>query len=267
MKIPSAFLLAVLLATAPCNKAYAMQERGSFGGTVSDTLGNLLADVQVGLVGTAHYSVTDEKGVFSLRDVKAGNYILSMKRLGYDPLTMTFAIADDKGVAVDFELTKSVLRLAPLTIKAERMSSTLRRVGFANRLRSGGAPPSHFITRQEIDKNHYESLQRVVDKLGGRAKACDTPALFVDGLAYQTTTDFSPATSPRAITPSSQRGPSLPSPSYSGFSRPKPLENFSIRDIEGMEIYFLSEIPAEFKRGPDGSPNDKCVVVLWTRDR
>lgn len=269
-------LRVALLLTAFClgispRLAHADQQHSGVEGTVADSLGNLLSDVQVGLVGTPHFAITDEKGEFKLPQVKAGNYTLSMKRLGYAPISMAFAMLDDRGVTLDFEMTATAVRLAPLSIKAERLSSKLRRVGFADRMKTGGAPPSHFVTRQELEKNHYESLQRVVDKLGGRAKTCDNPTLFLDGLPYSTFLDIqqnpSQAATPRILSPGASQRMTSTTDNAGGFQRPKPLENFDVRAIDGMEIYFQSEVPAEYRRQVYGVRDSKCVIVLWTRDR
>jgi hypothetical protein len=267
MRLSNALRIAAFLLALPVSSVRAAQERGVIEGTVSDTLGNLLEDVQVGLVGTPHYAVTDEKGAFHLPKVKAGSYTLSMRRLGFDPLTMIFVVLDDNGISVDFELSPTAVRVAPVSIKTERVSLRLRLAGFETRMKTAGVPASHFITRQEIEKRHVQSLTNLIDRMGGRARACDYPNVFLDGSPYKTYTDFSmPAPSGRSAARNGQRN-SASQEEGTGFQKLKPLDAFQIRYIEGVEVYSnAAEIPVEFKGGPDGQMNGKCVVLLWTRD-
>ena len=245
----------------------APQPRSGLDGTVSDTLGNFLEDVQVGLVGTPNYTVTDARGAFHLPQVKPGSYTLSMRRLGYDPLTMTFVILEGTPMSVDFELTTLAVRIAPLNIKAERISPKLRAVGFESRLRSSGAPPSHFVTRAEIEKQHIQSITNIIDKMGGRARACNDPAVFMDGLPYQTFSDFGGATIGRSTGAVGATATPARSPVPTS-TKNSPLDQILIHNIEGLEIYTnSSETPAQFKEGPGNQQNNKCVVVVWTRQR
>lgn len=272
MRLSNTLLLLASLLTMPLASAAAMQQKSGLAGIVSDTLGNVLEDVQVGLVGTPYYSLTDEKGEFKLLGVVPGNYTLSMRRLGYSPFTMKFIIVEGSAMNVDFELTQSTVRLAPLNIKSERISPRLRRVGFENRLRTAGVAPSHFITRQELEKRNIQSLQQVIDRMGSRARTCSFPNVFLDGVSYNTLMETA-AMKPRPRSSSGALvGPSSMSnsnaASETGFQKNKPLETFLVRSIEGMEVYTsTAEAPAEFRVGPNGQMNDKCTVVLWTRDR
>jgi hypothetical protein len=289
MPFPSALLLAPFLLALPFASLYlrtplssaavtapldtsarGLQPRSGLAGTVTDTLGNVLEDVQVSLVGTPNYAVTDARGAFRLPLAKPGSYTLSMRRLGYDPLTMTFVILQGTPMSVDFELTSEGVRIAPLNIKSERVSPRLRQVGFESRLKSSGAPPSHFVTRAEIEKDHIQSLSYIIDKMGGRAKSCTDPAIFMDGLPYQTFADFGATTIGRSAGVFSTSGATSAAPRTSSPSSGKnsPLESILIRNIEGVEIYTnSSETPAQFKEGLGGQQNNKCVMVIWTRDR
>lgn len=269
MRLTNAFLLVAVLIGVPGRSALASQSQkvGNIDGTVSDTLGNLLADVQVGLVGTPHYAVTDDKGVFHLPKVPTGSYTIAMRRLGFSPITMAFAVTDTRNQVVDFELTQNAVRLAPLSIKAEHISAQLKRVGFESRLRTAGVAPSHFVTRQELEAKHVQLLSHVIDRLGSRAHACDNPNVFLDGIPFTTFAGVaSTAVQPNAPTLSGRAR--SPREDNSGFQNNKPLDFFQVRNIEGMEVYSsASEVPAEFKAGPGGNMNSKCVIVLWTRDR
>lgn len=276
MRLSNAFLLVGVLVASPASTTHAMQQSGILG-TVSDSLGNLLEDVQVGLVGTPHYAITDEKGWFKLANVKSGSYTLSMRRLGYQPITMPFAIMAGNAATVDFELLPSTVRLAPVNVKSEHLSAKLRRVGFENRLKTAGVPASHFITRQEIEKRHVTSITQLIDRMGSRARVCDFPSVFLDGAPYATLTDLPPATTaPRSgsagigLAGGSSSGIRAPTSADdgAGFRRISPLDMFQVRSIEGIEIYSsTAEIPAEFKGGPNNRLSAKCVVVIWTRDR
>ena len=266
MRPSCAILLASLLIASPLSSLHAQTKTG-FEGTVSDTLGNYLEDVQVGLVGTSHYTVTDGRGAFHLPDVKPGSYTLSMRRLGYDPLTMTFVILQSNAMSVDFELTESAVRIAPVNIKSERISAKLRRVGFESRMKTSGAPASHFLTRTEMEKTHVQSLTNVVDKMGGRARACEDPAVYMDGLPYQTFADFGGALTGRTtgVTGTPRSSTRNPAPAT---TKNTPLDAILLRSIEGVEIYTNpSETPAQYKQGLAGQQNNRCVVLLWTRER
>ncbi len=238
-------------------------QRGGIIGVVSDTLGVLIVNVQVILVDTRYATSTNDKGEFRLSKLKPGNYTLSMRRLGYAPFFVPIVVSDGDPTELAFELTPSEARLEPINVETERLSAKLRRVGFESRRRTSGVPASHFLTHLEIEQRNPVSLSQVVERMKGRSGSCTDPNVYMDGMPAFTNDN---STGPVRLIP---RSASTQSRTLQGnFSKNRTLDNIPFKEVDGLEVYAgLSEIPAEFKMGTNGLPNDACVVLIWTRER
>ena len=260
MRLSNALLLAAMFVALPATKVEA--QRSGIVGIVADTLGNLLSEVEVTLVDTKHSARTNSKGEFRLLKVKSGHYSLSMRRIGFAPLTMQVDVPEGEAVDLDFELTPQEVRLATIAIKAERLSPKLRRVGFESRMKTTGVPASHFITRNDIEKQNPISLMHMIDRMGGRSRSCADPNIFMDGMPMFGQVDFGLPAPIRAGQPPPR------SASQNSFQKLRPLDNIALKAVDGVEVYTsTSEIPPEFRGDPDGRTNNRCVVLIWTRER
>jgi Carboxypeptidase regulatory-like domain len=244
-------------------------QRSGIVGTVADTLGVMLSGVQVELSGTDYGSITNSRGEFRLTRVKPGPYTLTMRRIGFEAISMKIDVADGNPMDLDFELTPSVVRLATVAVKEKYSSEKLARVGFDYRQKTSGVAPSRFVTRSDIEKQNPTNLLQLLDRMGGRVRGCADAVVYVDGIAPGAQTDHG---NPGAAQGVFRTGGALrPPPGRTenpSSHRYRLLENIPPRQVDGMEIYAsTSEIPAEFRRGQFGDANGRCVVLIWTREQ
>ena len=263
MRVLIALVLAALLETSTAVPLHA--QRSGIVGTVSDTLGTPLQGVFVELSGTDFGAITNRTGEFRLTNVKPGSYTVFMRRVGFEALSMKLAIRKGEPMELDFELTPTQVRLAPIVVLEEYSSNKLQRVGFENRLKTSGIAPSRFITRADIEKLNPTTLTQLVERQGGRMRNCIDALVYIDGVPPSLTPDNNANAGPlsrNSSLRSAARNENRNNMDY------RALEFIPVKQVEGMEIYTsISEIPAEYRPGGNAQVNGKCVILLWTRER
>lgn len=265
MRVLNALLLAAFLGVSVAVPVQA--QRSGIVGTVADTSGNMLQGVFVELVGTDFGAVTNQSGEFRLLKVKPGTYTVSMRRVGFEALSMKFEIKNSDPMEVDFELTPTQVRLAPVVIKEEYSSNKLKRVGFENRLKTSGIAPSRFITRADIEKRNPMTLTHMLERQGGRMRNCLDALVYIDGAPPMNVPDNSSTASSGPFTRNSSVRSAARSENRNSMEY-RALEFIPVKQVEGMEVYTsISEIPAEYRPGGNMQVNGRCVILLWTRER
>ena len=132
MRVLIALLLVALLEISAAVPLHA--QRSGIVGTVADTSGAMLQGVFVELTGTDFGAVTNQKGEFKLLKLKPGTYTVAMRRVGFEALSMKLEVKNSDPMELDFELTPTQVRLAPVVVKeTSGISDKLKRVGFENR--------------------------------------------------------------------------------------------------------------------------------------
>ncbi|MGV3710427.1 MAG: carboxypeptidase-like regulatory domain-containing protein [Gemmatimonas sp.] len=266
MRFLKARLLAFALASSAAVAAGPVHaQRSGIVGTVSDTLGVALAGVMVELSGTDFGAMTNSEGEFRIVKLKPGPYTISMRRVGFNALSMPITVKDGNPMEIDFELSPTMVRLSTVEIRDKYASRKLERVGFDERKKTSGLPPSRFITRSDIEKRNPMSLTHMLERQGGRVRSCVDAIVYVDGTppgpVSERVTDVRPRFSRNAM----QRRTQSEGTNANEF---RILEAIPPRHIEGMEVYTsIAEIPIEFRPGGNSSVIGRCVILLWTRDR
>lgn len=239
-------------------------QRSGIVGTVADTLGNMLQGVLVELSGTDFGSITNKDGEFRLLRVKPGPYVVSMRRVGFEALSMKLDIRNGDPMELDFELTPTQVRLAPVIVREEYLSEKLKRVGFENRLKTSGIAPSRFITRADIEKRNPLSLTHLLERQGGRVRNCADAIVYIDGVPPINTQPTAP-TGALGRNSSIRSAARAENPNNMDY---RALEAMPVRQVDGMEIYTsISEIPIEYRPGGNSQVNGRCVILVWTRER
>lgn len=246
----AAVLSLVVLATDVAGAQRAPRAAGAIDGVVSDTSLRPLADVTVTIVGTDTRVVTGANGRFRLVAVAPGPYMLSLRRVGFEPASVRVQVAQDDTLRVSFTLEPAVASLDTVTVAAPAVSPRLAEV-YERRKRG----PGQFITQDQIERLNKVAASdlfrtfmgirltadgRFAESMRDRAKKCPIMAI-VDGFAKYS--DFG----------------QLPSP----------------QEIAAIEFYSgPSEIPLQFK-SMVGNPVDpvhdpggvSCgLILIWTRD-
>jgi flotillin len=114
--------------------AAAGQPGGSISGTVTAETGIALSGVDVGIVGTAVRSTTDERGAFLLTGMGPGAFEVRARRLGFRPESVRITVDDGKASSVDLKLPVLAEDLKPVLVRGQKMKYTGRLAGYYERL-------------------------------------------------------------------------------------------------------------------------------------
>lgn len=244
-------------------------------GTVSDSLGAPIADAHIAADGTGIRATTDAKGRFQIANLKPGPLTLTVRRLGFERLTIPLELSADDEVSLAIELHEFSTELAPVIVRKDAVSARLAATGFENRRRFSGAPPGQFITRAQLDAVRPLNVSQMIGRMSERAMNCRDGLVFVDGvLLARQVADQSPQPSAstlalmqssNAATANAASRRAAMDIAQNGTPMPKPLtiDQISINQIEGIEVYAsAAQIPNEYRAAFRSA---RCAILLWTR--
>lgn len=201
-------------------------------GRAVDTTGRPVMGVHIELVGTRKSAVTDDDGLFVLRDLSPDLYIVSAKRLGFEARMFDVRVAGGEILQMGVELERQaqmleVVRVNEVAFKPERLAYTTKFDEFYFRRQQGGGT---FFDRDQLEsagaRDIYD-LFRTVPGMRVRASgweqslsmaSCPSPLIYFDGV----------------LTANSLAG----------------INDMRLSDIEGIEIYrSMSSMPTAAKAG------------------
>ena len=198
------------------------------GSAFESTTGLPVPNAQVHFLGTEYAAQTDSAGAFRLF-VPPGRYLLRARRLGFEPRSWVTEVPADT-VTLALEMHISPMQLAEVVVEARESKYARKLAGFAERMRTSGAPASSFMTREEIEKRRPALLSEFLQSRGARTEACARNGLiFVDGLM---------------ITPDAIGNPTTG-------RRTEPQRR--------------AQIPSQFNLTAPNGRSPECVIALWTR--
>jgi len=221
---------------------------GVIDGLVADTALAPLEGATISILGSALRVSTHENGRFRMLGLPQGEYVLLVRRLGYEGTTTKVLVEPEEVTRLSFALSPVVAKLAAMEVSARGVSQ--RMTDFYQRRDEG---IGHFITREEIVKRNSVTtfdLLRAIPSIrvsdvdaNGQARVASTrsnctPQIMLNGLP---------------ITPAF-----VPSPN----------------ELAGIEVYSgPATMPLQFKRpgvaaGASRSEGDAgcALILLWTGD-
>jgi hypothetical protein len=215
-------------------------QRGVVRGRVTDTVGVAIAEVDVAIVAIHALTRTDAEGRFVISNVPRGAYEVSMRRIGYEPATIT-AVVGDLAYSYDVVLSAQATTIPGMTASADMKLRLGIEDFYRRRARGAGGT---FFTRAEIARRNP---RRTTDVLR------NSPGLRIVSSRSGTGIRFSGKSQcPPAIWLDGQE------------VRDMEVDNISVTDIEGMELYSgPSTTPMQFSHG--SSRADCGAIVIWTR--
>jgi hypothetical protein len=234
-------LIIGMLVAAPLSHSASLTAQGvTIRGTVSDSIGAPVADAELLLHDLNLVARSQPDGKFTFRPVRAGAYILTARRIGFAPVTWSFAVADS--VSLVIIMHRSAATLPRVVINGQSMRLTAKLYGFYERLRTSGAPRSSYITRDDIERRNPARTSDLIRDRGSRASACLRGVIYLDGAQMHKQSSFAPPDTRVAI------------------------DIIPPGDIEAIEIYRgPSTIPSQYNgTSPSGTPPG-CVILVWTR--
>ena len=222
-------------------------------GRVVQPDGTPVSGAAVGLVGTPDTATTDGAGHFTIRAAQSGPYLVSVRRLGFQPARIAVSLSSRDEREVSVTLVRTVALLPTVTTTAAERAA-YRAVGFAQRMQAGNG---YFLTYDQIVRKQATQFSDLLQSV---------PGLKVTRPARQ----FG------AAIKQSRGGPTCVSYVIDGNPQPMLIEHsaggaalgpespdhlFEVADMGAIEVYQASERPVRF-----GS--DWCaLVVIWTRTR
>ena len=251
--------LAVLLWTFAGARALAAQETVRLAGTVTDeTTGQPVEGAMVRLAdfaGSVRETLSGSAGAFVFDAVSPGEYVIGVRRIGYEGLSTPLDIGSEGLAALNLRLTPMAIPLEPLSVDIEGRPPRLAETGFYDRLEEGWGTyfePEWVRTRSA----GYIRLARFVENLQMRAplSRCSRIPVYYDerfiGLASGWGTSRS-----RSLNPAGQHRSVAGPP-------PRLLDELSVTDIGAAELYTP---PAPL---PPFAFNDTTMacgaVILWS---
>ena len=152
-----AFAFCGFLLAAP---ASAQLQLASLVGVVRDTAGAPVSGVEVWLRGSDLYTHTADNGGFRLLDITPGDAKLTVRRMGYEPITVDIRLSAGVRDTVVISMSMVAASLEGISVEEARMTrSTKLLKGFWDRKASGFG---HFVTREEIDAKDAHSFTDLV---------------------------------------------------------------------------------------------------------
>lgn len=235
--------------TLVARHAAAQPQTASLVGVVRDTAGAPISGVEVWLRGSDLYTHTGENGGFRLLDITPGDAKLTVRRLGFEPITVDIRLSAGVRDTVVISLSMVATSIAGVNVEEERMTRSTRLLrGFWDRRASGFG---HFVTRDEIDAKYAHNFTDLVRM---------TPGLNVVTVSGRQSIRFRNSYGARGDCP----------PQYwldgSRIDNAGPDE-FVPGSIEAIEIYNgIATIPPQFAPRVVSFGAKTCgAIVIWSR--
>lgn len=222
------------------------QRIGTLRGVVVDSATRApVSGVDVSVPALRQTARTDDRGLFTLAELPAGEIELTARRVGYEPQRETIIATGGPRDSVLIVLAAQAAVLSEVAVSATARGQRLGVRGFYAR-RSNGV--GAFVTREDLEARHA----RVP------SDALNMPGVSVVHTRYGTSVRFTTRATMRRDCP-----PTLwiDGQRASGME----LDEIPVNDIEGIELYHGPSVtPAQFWQG--STSNAACgTIVVWSR--
>lgn len=248
MKITRWWLVVVACAVGVVHvhDAAAQPTRRELVGIVKDSTGTAIEGAVVDIEGAT--ARTNAKGAFQLWTGNIDTLTISVRRLGFIPVSAMVAARNRQWDTVVVEMDANPQILAALTVKGAATRRALGLRDFEERRANG---LGIFVTRAEItDRNVFRPSDVLRNKRGVHLVRLANGYYGVRFAAYS----------------AGRRGSCTPDIWIDGqMARGMEIDDVSATDIEGMELYeSFSSVPFEFT--PRSISAGRCgTIVIWTR--
>lgn len=238
-------LTALVAGMTPVGTAGAQAYTTTLTGIVADTNKRPLQDVEIISLRSNRRATTNKDGIFVLAGLPPGDEQIRVRRIGYEPQTFAATLAAGDTMRVGIILAASAALLPEIAVVARGKQYKGLMAGFADRMLHSGAPPSSFITREDLDTWNMTRILDVVAKVGMKTRMQSGGKRVVQ--------------CPRGYTGSVPPTPVIylnGSRVFGNFD----IDDLSIEQVEALEVYRSPiHTPSQFDR------DAQCVIVIWTR--
>ncbi|MEX2178473.1 MAG: TonB-dependent receptor [Gemmatimonadaceae bacterium] len=144
-----------------------------------------ISDAGVQIVGTTLGTMTDANGAYRIFSVPAGTITIQVRRLGYQPRTLTGLLLNAGGALADtIELTQFVTRVEALTVRASADRGSVESALDEQRNATGVVSA---VTAEQISRSPDGNAAQAVQRVSG-VTVQDGKYVFVRGLGERYTT-------------------------------------------------------------------------------
>lgn len=131
-KLYSILLFIICIVAGQQQYAKAQSKNGSVKGTVKTSDSKPAAFVSVGLKGSNKGTITDEEGRFEIKNVKPGNYILTVSYVGLKTQEKAVLVSEGNPTQLDFTISENASELNEVVITATQTINKPASLGKAN---------------------------------------------------------------------------------------------------------------------------------------
>lgn len=154
-------------ALSPAAAQPARLAAGNVQGVVLDSLDHPLVGARLQLhqlPRPPRLALTHEAGRFSIDSVPAGDYLLSVRALGFRPAEFVVTVRAGAAPRYEIVLTPLPFELAPVEVEASFGRAGMRMQGFYNRMQRGGG---RYFTSEEIERRRPNLLSDMLQTVAG----------------------------------------------------------------------------------------------------
>ncbi len=238
-------LTALAAGMTPVTTAGAQAYTTTLTGIVADTNKQPIQDAEIISLRSNRRATTNKDGIFVLAGLPPGDEQIRVRRIGYEPQTFAATLAAGDTMRVGIILAASAALLPEIAVVARGKQYKGLMAGFADRMLHSGAPPSSFITREDLDTWNMTRILDVVAKVGMKTRMQSGGKRVVQ--------------CPRGYTGNVPPTPVIylnGSRVFGNFD----IDDLSIEQVEALEVYKSPiHTPSQFDR------DAQCVIVIWTR--
>jgi hypothetical protein len=238
------------------------------GSVLSDSSDVPLKGAEVGIPELSLVARTDSSGQFRLAGIPAGRRVVSIRLLGFAPVSHVLSFTAGDSTEADFTLVPMMLKLAGVTVKAA--APVVDKLADFERRRAAGF--GHFLTRDILDKNENRRMSEIMALIPGqrtqRSKNSNA-AWVIGGRGTQSflrnCSQRDPSDAAKGATCACYAAVFLDGALVFGGNDGEMLfdiNSIQPRDIAGVEYYNgPATMPAEF----NGTRLTCGALVVWTR--
>ena len=253
-------LAAALCAALAAPAALGAQQSVLLGTVVGDSSELPLGGAEVVVAALRRSARVGDDGAFTLRGLPPGLHVVTVRGLGYEPLTARVRVTGADTVIADFVLGRRATTLAGVAV-TERAPSAVRAAERTRARESGGA----FIDREALGKSEHRPMSDVLRRVAGVSVArIFTPRGAINAVASAR------GGAARAMLPEATKwcyyqiyidGVRVYSPDD---GVPPEIDGFRPTDFEAVEIY---RGPAQTPPQYGGTGAICGTVLFWSRSR
>jgi len=228
------------------------RSRATITGAVTDTALNPIDAAEISIAFSNARTRSDAHGKFELGSLPAGNYVLAVRRLGYETIATGVTVAAGDTLRLAFTLTPTAEALPSVTVSAPSGSMRLRE--FEERRKRGNG---QFFDQQYIESRNVAGVTDLLREAKAVRMATDGTHLFAESARewtpcpMQVYLDGIPLAGVGVSTSAKFDLKLLPSP----------------KQIMAIEVYAgAASLPPGLPTGPPSGRAGCGAILVWTRD-